>query len=79
MFDFFKNVGSQKNGSSDQKSDKAFIVIIVIFGIIVVVCNITGTTGKSDMIFDFKLSIFDCIILGGICIGYLISRFKRKG
>ena len=79
MFDFFKNMGQQKNSGSDQKSDKAFIVIIIVFGIIVAISNIAGMTGKSNMIFDFKLSIFDCIILGGIFVGYLISRFKRKG
>ena len=79
MFDFFKNMGRQKNNNSDQKSDKAFIVIIIVFGVIVAISNIAGMTGKSNMIFDFKLSIFDCIILGGIIIGYLISRLKGKG
>ena len=79
MFDFFKNMGQQKNNNSDQKSDKAFIVIIIVFGVIVAISNIAGMTGKSNMIFDFKLSIFDCIVLGGLLVGYLVFRFKRKG
>lgn len=79
MFDFFKNIGQQKNSGSDQKSDKAFIIIVIVFGVIVAVSNITGMTGKAEMIFDFKLSIFDCIVLGGLLVGYLVFRFKRKG
>ena len=79
MLDFLKNMGQRKKDNADPKGDKAFIIILIAFGVIVAVSYIAGISGKSEMIFDLKFSLFDGVILGGIFIGYLISRLNGKG
>lgn len=79
MLEFFRNIGQRKNDNADQKGDKAFIIILIVFGVIIAVSYVAGISGKSEKIFDLKFSLFDSVILGGIFIGYLISRLKGKG
>ncbi len=77
MFDSFKKMKDREfEKEADKqlgkpKNDKVFTVILIVFGVIIAVSLITGignigSGAAQDMNFDFRFSISDGVILGGL-------------
>lgn len=89
IFDYFKRLKERnfegKETRGKPKKDKAFIVIIIVYILIIAINCIAGILGfknippQENAAVDFKINISDIIILGVIFIAYLISHFKGKG
>ena len=88
MFDFFKKLKDcQCENEADEqqmkpKNDKVFIGILIVFGIIIAVSLITGignigSGAAQDMNFDFRFSISDGVILGGLTLAYIITKIRK--
>lgn len=75
IFDYFKG---RKNPQKNAKSDKVFIVILIVFGLIISANFIAKSLGFNAAVFEFNFGIFDGVILGIIFLGYIIS-IIRKG
>lgn len=89
MFDYFRKV-KQKQISDDTdephrklKTDKVFIGILIVFGLIIIISLITGAAdiGKGNMVqemnYHFQLHISDGVILVGLVSAYLIIRYRK--
>lgn len=87
MFDYLKKMKSREFEKPQEidgkpKKDKAFIVILIIFAVVIAVSLITGVTDIGGgtvrkMDYDFQFSISDGVILGGITIAYIITRIRK--
>lgn len=90
MFDYFKK--AKQLGSSEPqegeangkpKKDKVFIAILIVFGVIIIATLISGMTslglaaGEEAVSYGFKFGIGDGIMLGGIVIGYIVTRIRK--
>ena len=81
MFDFFKKMKDREfEKETDKqlnkpKNDKVFTVILIVFGVVIAVSLITGTA--QDMNFDFRFSISDGVILGGLTLAYIITKIRK--
>lgn len=88
MFDFFKKMKDREfEKETDKqlnkpKNDKVFTVILIVFGVIIAVSLITGINNigsgtAQDMNFDFRFSISDGVILGGLTLAYIITKIRK--
>lgn len=88
MFDFFKKMKDREfEKEADKqlgkpKNDKVFTVILIVFGVIIAVSLITGignigSGAAQDMNCDFRFSIFDGVILGGLTLAYIITKIRK--
>ena len=88
MFDFFKKMKDREfeNEADKQlgkpKNDKVFTVILIVFGVIIAVSLITGignigSSSAQDMNLDFRFSISDGVILGGLTLAYIITKIRK--
>lgn len=88
MFDFFKKMKDREFEKEAEKqlgkpkNDKVFTVILIVFGVIIAVSLITGignigSGAAQDMNFDFRLSISDGVILGGLTLAYIITKIRK--
>lgn len=88
MFDFFKKMKDREfEKETDKqlnkpKNDKVFTVILIVFGVIIAVSLITGignigSSAAQDMNFDFRFSISDGVILGGLTLAYIITKIRK--
>ncbi len=88
MFDFFKKMKNREfEKEADKqlnkpKNDKVFTVILIVFGVIIAVSLITGISNigsgtAQDMNFDFRFSISDGVILGGLTLAYIITKIRK--
>ena len=88
MFDFFKKMKDREfEKEADKqlgkpKNDKVFTVILIVFGVIIAVSLITGignigSGSAQDMNFDFRFSISDGVILGGLTLAYIIAKIRK--
>lgn len=88
IFDYFKRLKErnfeEKEARDKSKNDKAFLVIIIVYILIIAISCIAGIFDFNNIFssesaaFNFKINISDFVILGVIFIAYLISHFKRK-
>lgn len=88
MFDFFKKMKDREFEKEAEKqlgkpkNDKVFTVILIVFGVIIAVSFITGignigSSAAQDMNFDFRFSISDGVILGGLTLAYIITKIRK--
>ncbi len=88
MFDFFKKMKDREfEKETDKqlnkpKNDKVFTVILIVFGVVIAVSLITGINNigsgtAQDMNFDFRFSISDGVILGGLTLAYIITKIRK--
>mgnify|MGYP003302813098 FL=1 len=88
MFDFFKKMKDREfEKEADKqlgkpKNDKVFTVILIVFGVIIAVSLITGignigSGAAQGMNFDFRFSISDGVILGGLTLAYIITKIRK--
>lgn len=88
MFDFFKKMKDREfEKEADKqlgkpKNDKVFTVILIVFGVVIAVSLITGINNigsgtAQDMNFDFRFSISDGVILGGLTLAYIITKIRK--
>ena len=60
------------------KGDKAFIVIVIIFGMTILASFILKYLGISNAVFDINFGISDGVIIGAILIGFLLLKFNER-
>ncbi len=90
MFDYLKKLKGSFTQKHDEKptakpkKDKAFIIILIIFGAIILFSTITGINNVGNathemqrMEYSFNFSMFDGIFIVVITILYLIFRFRK--
>lgn len=88
MFDYFKKAKQRKFEQADNvengknpKKDIVFIIILIVFGAIIAVSLVTGVinigSGSEPVDFNFKFSISDGVILGGLVLAYIITRIRK--
>lgn len=85
MFDYFrqlKNKDSENKALQRKSKDLMFVAAIVVYIIILIISTAIGVTDLNNVAvttpeFEFRINISDIVILLGIGIAYIISRFKR--
>lgn len=85
MFDYFrqlKDKDSENKALQRKSKDLMFVAAIVVYIIILIISAAIGVTDLNSVAvtspeFEFRINISDIVILLGIGIVYIISRFKR--
>ena len=85
MFDYFrqlKDKDSENKALQRKSKDLMFVVAIVVYIITLIISAAIGVTDLNSVAvttpeFEFRINIADIVILLGIGIAYIISRFKR--
>lgn len=89
MLEFFKKIKeNQFENKTDiqqtaPKKDKVFIGILIVFALVIIVSlvlgigNISSGSAVETLDYEFKFSITDSVILGGVLLAYVITCIRK--